>query len=160
MGARLAQAWPTEPWAELRYLLWVTIEVDLTTDGFGVIYKSSDVLTGQDLLEADARLPEEIERNPEIRYLLVDHSAIPQAQVDSRSLQVLAQRAAGALEMVEHGIVAIAAPNDVLFGLSRMWQMQAEQPGLVAFVARTRAEAIAWLEQELAKNQLPFRLTE
>ena len=136
------------------------IEVSLTADRIGVVYTSSGVLTGEDLLDADARLHEHVARNPEIRYLLADHSAIPEERVDSASIRALAQRSGRTLELIPAGFVAIVAPNDVLFGLSRMWEIQAEQPGLVARVVRSREEAVAWLRDELARRRLPFRLAE
>lgn len=144
----------------MRYPGQVAIEVSLTLDGIGAVYTSSGVLTGQDLLDADARVREEARRNPGFRYVFVDHSAIPEEKIDTESLQVLAERTSETLELIPAGMVAIAAPSDVLFGLSRMWETQAEQPGLVTFVARTRDEAVAWLKEKLSQRQLPFRLTE
>jgi hypothetical protein len=138
----------------------VGIEFSLTADGIGTVFTSSGLLTGQDLLDVDARLHEEVQRNPAIRYLLVDHSAIPEERVDSEAIRELAKRTAKNLEVVSDGIVAIVAPNDVLFGLSRMWEIQAEQPNLLTRVMRTRTEAIAWLEEELRQRQLPFLVTE
>jgi len=143
-----------------RYLCVVAIEVSLTADGVGVTYESSGIMTGQDLLDADARAYQHIAGNPEIRYVFVDHSAFPEQEVDPESIRVLAHRVSTTLELIPDGIVAIAAPSDVLFGLSRMWQIQAEQPRLVISIARTREEAVAWLEAELAKRDLPFRLKE
>ena len=95
-----------------------------------------------------------------VRYLLVDHSRVSEEEVDSASIRALARRTGETLELIPDGIVAIVAPNDVVFGLSRMWEIQAEQPGLLTFVARTREEAIAWLRRQLTRRQLPFRLSE
>jgi hypothetical protein len=136
------------------------IEVSLTDDGVGAIYRSFGVLTSQDLLDADERLHIEIIRNPELRYLLVDHSAIPEEKVDVESLRVLAERVGENLEIIPEGLIAIVAPNDILYGLSRMWETLAEQSGLTTRVTRTRAEAVAWLKDELGQRQLPFLLTE
>ena len=102
----------------------------------------------------------EVLRNTEIRYLLVDHSAIPEEKIDTASLRVLAERTDRYFELIPEGIVAIVAPNDVLFGLSRMWGMLAQQQGLVVQVMRTRGEAIAWLKDELTQRQLPCCLTD
>ena len=136
------------------------IEVSLTDDGVGAVYRSFGVLTSQDLLDADERLHIEIIRNPELRYLLVDHSAIPEEKVDVESLRVLAERVGENLEIIPEGLIAIVAPNDILYGLSRMWEILAEQSGLTTRVTRTRAEAVAWLKDELGQRQLPFLLTE
>jgi hypothetical protein len=133
--------------------------VSLTADGIGAVYTSSGVLTGRDLLEADERLQAELEANPAFRYLLVDHSAVPEENVDTKSLKALAASSRDRLTAMPEGLVAIVAPSDVLFGLSRMWAMMAEQPNLAIEVTRTRETAIAWLEQQLTQRKLPFRLS-
>jgi hypothetical protein len=138
----------------------VSIEFSLTADGIGVVYRSFGILTSQDLYDADERLHSEIKRNPGLRYLLVDHSAIPDEKVDTESLRVLAGRVGENLELIPEGLIAIVAPNDILYGLSRMWETLANQSALTTRVMRTRAEAVAWLEEELSQRQLPFLLTE
>ncbi len=126
----------------------------------GVVYKTSGLLTGQDLLDADQRLREELRVNPDIRYLLVDNSAVSEEQVETRSLMALADRIDDELASVVEGLVAIVAPNEVLFGLSRMWATLADRPDDTTNIARTLDEATAWLASELAKRDLPFRLTD
>jgi hypothetical protein len=137
----------------LRYLPQVSIEVRLTADGIGIVATSVGVLSGQDLLHVAMRLREELERDPGIRYAVMDHSAIPEEKIDIESVR---QLAAQALEPAPELTVAIVAPNEILFGLSRMWEMLAERPGLVTKVVRNRAEAIKWLQDELAQPVLPF----
>jgi hypothetical protein len=90
----------------------------------------------------------------------VDHSAIPEEKVDTASLRTLAGRVGKNLELIPEGLVAIVAPNDILYGLSRMWETLADRSALTTRVMRTRAEAVAWLKEELGKRQLPFLLTE
>ena len=136
----------------------MAIQVSLTPDGIGVLFESSGVLTAQDLIGAHERLHVETRHNPGIRYLLVDHSAAPQEQIDSATLEELAQRASDVLEVVQEGIVAIVAPNDVLFGLSRMWESYVERTDLTTRVMRTRTEAAEWLREVLTGRGLPFRL--
>jgi len=134
------------------------IKVSQTADGIGIIYTSAGVLTGQDLLEADERLGAEIQHNPAIRYLLVDHSAILEQKIDTKSLRVLAERMPDNVRVLPEGLVAIVAPNDILFGLSRMWAAMADHPKVCIEITRTAQAAIEWLEEELRQRQLPFRL--
>ena len=136
----------------------MAIAFSLTPDGIGAVYTSSDVLTGQDLLDADARLQSELKRNPELRYVLVDHRAIPDQQIDTESLKDLARETQASLERVPEGLVAVVAPSDVLFGLTRIWAALAENPRLHTLVTRSYDEATSWLGQELARMELPFRL--
>ena len=64
------------------------------------------------------------------------------------------------MESVSGIFVVVVAPSEVLFGLSRMWEMLAEREGLISRIVRTRAEAITWLQDELTQRVDPFRLTE
>jgi len=137
----------------------MSIRVSKTANGVGMMYTSSGVLTSRDLLEANARLHAELEVNHAIRYLLVDHSAISWEEVDAKSLKDLAGRTEDNLRTIPEGLVAIVAPSDVLFGLSRMWSMLAEHEKLAIEVTRTKEAAIEWLEQQLTERQLPFRLS-
>ena len=98
---------------------------------------------------------ERVSRSPDFRYLLVDHSEIPEESVDTASLETLAHRS---IESVS--LVAQVAPGDILFGLSRMWETMAEAPGLDTRVTRNGDEAVGWLAVQLGRSGLPFRLTE
>jgi len=135
------------------------IRVSSTADGIGAVYTSYGVLTGQDLLEADVRLRALIEANPAFRYLLIDHSAITEEKIDTESLKAIAVRTEDNVRTIPEGLVAIVAPSDVLFGLSRLWAMRAEHPKLVTEITRTKETAIAWLEQQLTERQLQFQIS-
>jgi len=89
----------------------------------------------------------------------VDHSEVPEERVDVESIQALAGAVEGAMSPIPEGLVAIVAPSDLLFGLARMWETLAAQPGLNSRVVRARPEAIAWLEDELTRRGLAFGLT-
>ena len=140
----------------MRYLPDVGIEVRQTVDGIGIVGTSVGLVSGQDLLDATARLREEVKGNPRIRYAVMDFSAIPEENIATESLRVLATQR---IESVSGIIVVVVAPSEVLFGLSRMWEMLAEREGLISRVVRTRAEAITWLQDELTQRVDPFRLT-
>ena len=83
-----------------------------------------------------------------------DHDVL----IDGDSIRELAARSGVTMDMVPVGIVAIVAPNDILFGLSRMWAGLAPASNLVVHVGRTREEATTWLAEELRQRDLPFQL--
>lgn len=138
----------------------MTVQVSFAADGIGIIYTTSGVLTGKDLLWAHSRVQAAIEQNPDMRYLLIDHSAVPEERIDTESLKQLAARSGSTLDLMPEALVAIVAPNDVLFGLSRMWAAMAENPKLKTLTSRSRDEAVEWLGRELAEREPPFRLDE
>jgi hypothetical protein len=64
----------------------------------------------------------------------------------------------GNVGVLPEGLVAIVAPNDILFGLSRIWAAMDDHPKVYIEITRTAQAAIEWLEEELRQRQLPFRL--
>ena len=136
------------------------IELVRTPDGIGVTYAAPATLSWEAMLDADSRVRREIERNPEIRYLLIDTSEVVDLELDSAAVQVLAERTRATLAAMPAGIVAVVAPSPVVFGVARMWEMLSERPNLVVRVTRSRPEVLAWLKDELTKRGLPFGLSE
>ena len=135
------------------YAQRVGIVVRAAADGIGIIGTGEGVVTGQDLLAATAQLIAEGQRNSELRYAVMDLSAIPEQELDTRSLKAAAVRPRSPMPEL---IVAVVAPSEILFGLSRMWEMLAEQSGLATRVVRTREEAITFLQEQLTQPVHPF----
>jgi hypothetical protein len=134
------------------------IEYSLTRDSHGAVYRSHGVLTGPDLLKAHKRTVANIRANRDLRYVLVDHSDVPDENVETASLRVLAEQLDEPLDLIGDAVLAVVAPSDVLFGLSRMFETFAERENLSMLVTRERTEALAWLRDELASRGLEFRL--
>jgi len=50
--------------------------------------------------------------------------------------------------------VAVIVPNELAFGMARMWRMLvdlAEDPAFTINVCHTRAEGIEWIQRQLGK---------
>lgn len=81
---------------------------------------------------------------------IIDHSGATSFNVDSSKLEVVVSLDMQLAQRVRKGfLVAVAAPRDLQFGLSRMWQMLAEATGWEIMVLRDRQEAFAWLRSRV-----------
>ncbi len=76
-------------------------------------------------------------------FMIVDLEAADLAALSGADVQALARQspapAGGPLP------TAVIAPEDVAFGLGRMWVVSIDERPVVARVLRTRAMALAWL---------------
>jgi hypothetical protein len=66
--------------------------------------------------------------------------------LDSDKLRRIAQH--GKSKLPPHSKAAIIAPEDAVYGLSRMYEVYRENPHTINAAFRTEQEAIAWLQSE------------
>jgi hypothetical protein len=80
-------------------------------------------------------------------YMLRDYTAIDRLDVSSADVRALTRFYADEAGPIAPSLVAIVAVRPVEYGLARMWELIAEDSGAygAAHVARSRAEAVAWL---------------
>jgi len=71
---------------------------------------------------------------------------------ESRQLQDVSQQIGRIRQTVRFGACAIVAPSDVLFGMSRMFEVLAEKWFRETRVCRARAEGEAWLTSRSKSN--------
>lgn len=77
--------------------------------------------------------------------VLVDASRLERLDLTTSGVRKLAEYTLGAEARLQGAKVAIVAPTDVTFGVSRMYQtLRSEAPYEIS-VFRTREEALAWL---------------
>lgn len=77
---------------------------------------------------------------------IIDQTQAVAFNVDSARVEIIVNLDMQLARKMRKGLlVAAAAPRDIQFGLSRMWQTLAEATGWEIQVFRTREEALAWL---------------
>jgi hypothetical protein len=116
-----------------------------TSDGAEVLY--SGRTTGSDILSAKrAFFTHGFERPP--RYLLCDFGGVEQFDVDQKDVQAIIDQDLAAVSTHPHVLEVVVAPTPLQYGLARMWQMKVEQFRPQTCVARSRPEAVSWLESQ------------
>ena len=84
---------------------------------------------------------------------LVDQTGASSFLVDSANVESLVMLDMQLAKKVRPGFfVAVAAPRDVQFGLSRMWQSLAEVTAWEIHVVRDRAEALDWMRARASQK--------
>lgn len=79
----------------------------------------------------------------------MDFSEASEALVSSVEVQTIADENRITATLTPHLVAAVIAPSDHMFGLSRMWETFAEATGWTIQIFRDRAEALAWLREQV-----------
>ena len=118
-------------------------------DGTGVLHFGRGAVTGAEILAIESQNANMINRSTKLNHMLIDFSEVISIDVTSEEVQQLVlinQEEAKLLKVV---FVAVAAPSDLTYGISRMYAGYMRIPGWVIQVFRTRIEAENWLKQSL-----------
>lgn len=104
-------------------------------------------VTGNDFTEATRELLRwDDARLRELTAGLVDQTNAAAFNAEAARVQALVDLDLQLAQKVRRGfLVAVAAPGDLQFGMSRMWQSLAEVTGFEIMVFRNRPDAMTWL---------------
>jgi hypothetical protein len=124
-------------------------------DDKGIVLICSGVLTGEELINVNKSLV--AERSRGLRYAIVDLSAVDEIQVSPTDLRATVEDDRRLAAIVEPGMpVAIAAPQDLGFGLARMWEALADRETEWRIsVFRSMDDANSWIEKNLNRPKQP-----
>jgi len=117
----------------------------------GVHSYGAGIVTSADLLTNALRRTLDEERNSKrlIKYGLIDFSAMTEFQVSRETVKQLLGINSTMSQYSPGALVAIVAPDEFAFGMSRMWASLAHEIGWKANVFRDRELAMQWLRTEL-----------
>jgi len=101
--------------------------------------------TGGDILEAKRQFFSRKFDGP-ARYVLCDFSDIQRFEVSPLEVHTIIAQDRAALFTHPELAEAVVAIGPLEYGLARTWQIEMQGTSRRTLVARTRAEAIAWLE--------------
>jgi len=131
------------------------VETVALPDAMGLLFICRGVLSGRELVEATQGLLDSAPHRAPFRYGIVDGTNISRvaelSTADLRTLAEMHKRLADA-HPKSGEVVAVVAPLDVFYGLSRMWSVFAEGTGWEIASFRSRAEADAWIRQRMREK--------
>ena len=119
---------------------------ELLDHGTLLVFTGSGVLTGLELIETTRKLVESGDAVRAVRRTLVFFDQVTKMDVNTDDVRRLIEIDQSLMELIPRTTIAIVAPKDELFGLSRMWEMMVGVPGWETRVFRSRPEAEAWLQ--------------
>ena len=121
---------------------------EYTLDGLGVIHRGEGIVTGADVIAASADHHRLEDRARRLRYGIVDFTEVTELRVSAAEAQAIADEDRLTAALTPDVVVAVVAPQDHVFGMSRMWETLAESTGWTTRVFRDRAEAVGWLREQ------------
>ena len=117
----------------------------------GAIYRASGVLSGEELIAANAAVLSRALAEDSLLYCFFDCNSITGVAVSDTQLRRVAdQDVAAARRMRNRIVVAIYAKDDIPFALSRMWMVYVEAAGWETNVFRHETAAMTWLKERVA----------
>jgi hypothetical protein len=109
-------------------------------------------LTGNQIVDLKTQLLESPDRLRQVSFALIllgDVTECPITSAEIRQIAVVDQQLAAVNANVA---LAAVAPQDLLFGMARMWQAFTDTIGWQTAVFRTRDEAEHWIRVTLASR--------
>jgi hypothetical protein len=74
---------------------------------------------------------------------------VSELRVSAAEAQTIADHNRMTATLAPNAVVAVIAPLDHAFGISRMWETLAESTGWTTRIFRDRTEALAWLRKQI-----------
>ncbi len=122
------------------------IDVALVKNGEGLLFICFGALTGRDFLEAKRRLLQFPKRLEKCAYGIIDQFAATSIEIAPTELQEIVELDVRIASIMRLGaIIALVAPQDENYGISRMWQDAVEATAWETMLFRSREEGEAWL---------------
>jgi hypothetical protein len=131
------------------------VETHYVDEGRGAYKRALGVVTSTDLLVTGLVQSQDDVHTPGLKYILYDFTDAEDVHVGHETLGPLVELNRRTAVVAPKGIVAIVAPNPLLFGLARSWQSLTADFGWTSRVFQSREPAVAWLREQLAQKQIP-----
>jgi hypothetical protein len=122
------------------------IDLEFVFDGIGVIYHCDGNLRAQHFIDANDRLLASPDRLSKLKFAIIDLTTMVPVYIAPSDMEHIVQQDRQMTPSLPFGlIVALASPQDVGFGLARMWEAFAEGIEWETMTFRSRDEADAWI---------------
>lgn len=112
----------------------------------GVIIWHSGVITGNDLIQANKEIYSH-KYDDVFEFQLADLSNVEEFDVSMEDMRILAKMDYE-IKIDTKQFACAVAPSDLLFGMSRSWNIQSEKDDFENNVVRRMDEAIAWFKSK------------
>jgi hypothetical protein len=127
------------------------ISITYTGDG-GIIAKGEGKVIGSEIIELNDVIYESPEKIKKIFYQLVNFTDVTDVSISNAEIEKLAIQDKKAFKVNPNMSIALVAKEDVIFGLSRMWEAFAYEPQFETMVFRKMEDAQQWIREKLQKT--------
>ena len=129
------------------------IEIKDLDGGRGNLIVGKEVLTGEEYVRAlEDHLTGDKEKFKKYRYSLSDYTAVTEVEIPSGDIELMAEMCMKAAAVNPDAVVALITDDDLLYGLSRMWEILIDNTSWETMVFRNRKDAFAWVEKRVKEK--------
>jgi hypothetical protein len=129
------------------------LPVRLLRNNKGVVFSCQGRVTATEMAEVKSALLARPSAIGSCLFGIVDHTDAERVEYTTADLHRLARLDHALAPYTRQGIaVAIVAPRDLEFGLSRMWQAFVQDNGWDTMVFRNRMHAEEWIRERVSHN--------
>jgi hypothetical protein len=128
------------------------VEIKYVGDGDGIEMIGRGVVTGEEIYNANNVI---YSGNTLLKqkYQLADFINVEEFDVSNEDIVKIANQEIKASETNPNRIMAIVGKQDLIFGLSRMWEVHVSINTLETMVFREREKALAWIKKKLDERK-------
>ena len=116
-----------------------------------ILFRGHGRVTGSEIMGSNQWLYTELENRDIAKFQIFDSSAVTDIKIDTADIRQLAEQDRSALKSLSRIAIAIVAPADIQYGLSRMWQAfsHTDEGNLQTGVFRDMQQAENWLHTHM-----------
>jgi hypothetical protein len=126
----------------------VAIKINYLDGGKGIEIIASGVVNGEEIISAHDEIYSE-ENLKKQKYQIIDRTHCAEYNVSAKKVKRIAELDKAAARSNQDIIIAMIASSQLQFGISRMWEIHAEESQFVTKVFRDRKSADEWIKERL-----------
>jgi hypothetical protein len=124
------------------------VRIEFTKDGMGVVLYHEDVVTGDELFNTISSVYND-DKYLTLKYWIGDRTGCTEFLPDANYFKKIAELNKKESLRNPEMLLALIAPTDLQFGMSRMFEVFADESLFRTKVFRDRNTAEKWIRQEL-----------
>ena len=125
----------------------MSVEIQSLNEGKGLLYIYRGVIRYEDDRRANELMRDRHDRSG-VRFTIIEHRNVKVNLTTNAEIRMAARFCIALSQQLPKHIVAVITPDDLSFGLGRMWQTLADETGWSMAVFRDMSAAAEWLHQE------------
>ncbi len=128
------------------------VEIKYIDDSYGIEMIGTGVVTGEEIYNA-AKEFYSGDTPLKLKYQIANFANADDFDVSSEDIERISGQEIMASETNPNRIIAVVGKQDLIFGLSRMWEGHVFGFGFETMVFRDREEAIIWINEKISEQE-------
>lgn len=129
----------------------MTITINYIDEGIGIEIIASGTVTGDEIIDAHEEIysPDNLKKQ---EYQIIDRTDCKEYLVSNEEIRAIAEIDKNAAQTNPNIVIALIAPTDLQYGISRVWEAYVEEALFKTQVFRDRTSAENWLKDQLKNS--------